>query len=98
MAATDFSHVKGLFTDRYVDRATSILMPKTDRTLSGSALLPWIPGVYDVTYGFTNEKGQATTAVARVIYAPLWFIIAIGLVLLAAVVVLRKYWSSQLVS
>lgn len=95
VAATGISMVKGLFTDASAEQATTILMPKTDRVLSGSAVLPWIPGVYDVTYGFMNEKGEKTTAVSRVVYVPLWCIIVIALATFGGVTALRKRRSAQ---
>lgn len=95
VAATGFSEVRGLFTDRFAEQATSLLMPKTDRILSGSAVLPWIPGVYEVTYGFTNEKGDKTTATSQVVYVPLWCIIALTIAVFAGGATLRKRRTAQ---
>lgn len=87
---TDFSQVKGLFTDRYTNGESSILMPKTDKVLSGSATLPWMPGMYDITYGYKNEHDDVVAHTAKILYIPLWLIIVAALMLVALFAAWRK--------
>lgn len=57
--------------------AKHYVMPDTTRTIKGQVTVPAMPGVYDMTYGYTIEgTADPVTGTTRVLYLPPWSIIA----------------------
>lgn len=93
-AAVDYSRVKGFLADIRVEKGMQILMPKTHKSVSGSAMLPMLPGIYTLEYGLKDEQGNIVSKTASVIYAPFWSLVAM-LLLLWGIVAAVRMWRTR---
>lgn len=68
-----------------------ITIPGRTSHVDGHVPQPLFPGIYTLTYGFTEEAAQKTTAnTARIIYIPPWSIAALIVIILTIVWMLQK--------
>lgn len=76
------SAVSGLFYHNAPNGTSQLLMPGKTRHLSASIASPLIPGVYKLTYTVSPDDGISYAESRYFLYAPLWFIIALGFIAL----------------
>lgn len=89
-SAVDYSRIRGFLTDTTVEKSMQILMPKTDKSVSGSAMLPMLPGIYTLEYGLKDERGNVVSRNATVIYAPFWSLVLVVLAIGGVIVTVQK--------
>lgn len=64
-----------------------MVLPDTTRRIKGSVDAPVLPGLYTVTYGYeTDSSSEPVTRTTRVLYVPVWFILATVVVVFVAVI------------
>lgn len=76
------STIDGLFYHDAPNGTSQLLMPGKVRHLTSSIATPVIPGIYKLTYTITPDDGVSYAESRYFVYAPLWFIIALGFVVL----------------
>lgn len=73
-------------------RTNTIVLPERSRDVKGAFAAPFSPGIYTLTYGYTDEgTGKSTVLSAPIIYIPLWSIATVVLLLLAALWLRQRY-------
>ena len=66
--------------------ASHLLMPRVIRTVSGYVPSPFLPGIYQITYGYKVDFADfIVTKSSLIVYAPPWSFVALLLIILAAV-------------
>lgn len=85
------AYLKGLSWYSSSPDTYQITIPGKANHVEGRVPQPFLPGIYTLTYGFTEEAAQKTTAnTTRIIYIPPWSIAAVVAGILVAVWVLQK--------
>lgn len=76
--------------------ANQVVLAKTTRRVTGDVPMPLLPGIYKMTYGYTNyERSPINTRSATIFYIPPWFIVAIVLTILVIVWVIQRRKKSE---
>jgi len=70
--------LQGLSTRGKGATVTNMLLPGKVRTLSSTIPSPWLPGLYQATYGFTTDGGQTVHFSRRILYLPPWSVLLLG--------------------
>ena len=73
------------FELRNGDKTQYTLMPGTTRTVRESIAMPLLPGIYTLTYGFTDAQEKPRTKTTTVVYIPLWSVAFMAVSLLVIV-------------
>ncbi|RYX79222.1 hypothetical protein EON76_00680 [bacterium] len=85
------AYLKGLSWYSSSPDTYQVTIPSRTNHVEGSVPQPFFPGVYTLTYGFTEEAAQKTTAdTARIVYIPPWSIAALIVIVLAIIWTLQK--------
>ena len=91
LVATFYGNLSGLFVDQSKNRVTHVLLPGTIRSLGGSVAMPFLPGLYNFSYGYSSESlPNAHERTSYIMYIPPWSIMGLVLVLMIAQMVWQK--------
>ena len=92
LVATFYGTLNGLFVDQSSkNHVTHILLPGTIRSLGGSVKMPFLPGMYTLTYGYSGESlPNAHERTAYILYVPPWSIMSLVLALMITQMVWQK--------
>lgn len=78
-----YAELTGFFGEHSSSKVSHILLPDTVRRLGGHVNMPFLPGVYKITYGFRSDAvPDLPSRSAYVVYIPPWSIVALVLVLM----------------
>lgn len=83
------ARIDGLFYSDAPNGTSQLLMPGTTRTINASITTPPLPGIYNLTYTITPEDGSPIQKSQYFIYAPLWSIITLSLLIAAIVKIIQ---------
>ena len=84
------ARIDGIFYHDAPTGTSQLLMPGTTRSAASSIRSPILPGIYKLTYSITPDHGDKTTGERYFLYAPLWSLAAVALVVGGVLHLLRK--------
>jgi len=84
------SQVSGLFYHNAPNGTSQLLMPDKIRRVQNSITSPLIPGIYQLSYTYTPDKGKPTSVSQYIIFLPPWFLAFLGLAVIFLILKLRK--------
>lgn len=77
----------------------TIVMPERSRDVKGVFTAPFSPGIYTLTYGYTDEvTGKSTILTSPIIYIPLWSIAVAVLLSLTGLWLWQRYQGRRIKS
>lgn len=80
--ATVFGQAHGPFTSHTAARVSHLLIPDKVRRLTGNIPSPLLPGIYQVSFGYTTGDAGRVELSRVVVYLPYWFFaVVIGIIL-----------------
>lgn len=82
--------VRGLAGDGSA-RLQGMVLPGTIRRLSGELQLPRLPGAYKVTARYSFDDANVQHVSRTVLYLPVWFLLLVAFVALAALIAIAKH-------
>lgn len=73
-----YARIESLFGKYPMVGANQVVLAKTTRRVAGDMPMPFLPGVYKMTYGYIDgERSPINTRTATIFYIPPWSIAAI---------------------
>lgn len=94
LQASSSAQLRGWTWDTEDVRTNAIVLPERSRDIQGTFAAPFSPGIYTLTYGYTDQgTGKSTVLSAPIIYIPLWAIAASVLLLLITLWLWQRYRS-----
>lgn len=99
LQASSSAQLKGWTWGSEDVRTNTIVLPERSRDVQGAFTAPFSPGIYTLTYGYTDQAtGKATVLSAPIIYIPLWSIAVMILLILVVLWLWQRYHGRRIKS
>lgn len=84
------TRIRGYLLRPSQTQVAHLLLPNTIRSISGSILSPYLPGIYKVDYGYSTESGSSVNLSSYIVFIPPWSIAILALIIISGIFIKDK--------